>query len=774
MPVDEPSPVEPIDQPQLPQIQQESDSQLKLRLELAPGTRLQVTIEAHASDGTPLETHTLTIHGQEIPTPDSSSVAGSLPESGVPAPPPWMRPWIALRSFRLTWQNSLFFLALIIYLVTRLAALTDFPIYFFTDEAVQTVLAADFIRDDLHSYTSELLPTFFVNGNQYNLSISVYAQILPYLLFGKSVFATRAVSAILSLLAALWVGLALKNIYQSKVGWAGVLLVAVTPVWFLHSRTAFETVLATTFYAGFLYYYSLYRTRSPKSIYAAVILGALAFYSYSPAQMVLALTTLLLIISDARYHWQQRKWLLRAFGLGLLLVLPYIRFLINHPGENQRHMQILNSYWIQDISVWQKLGQFFTEYLRGLNPVYWYSADPPGLIRHAMRGYGHLWRPGLLLFVPGLILCLRHFRQTQYRLPLLALLAAPSGAALAELGVTRALFIIIPVAWISGIALSELAEWLVRAVQPRLPRWPLRAAVTGMLFFLIAFSGLLMAQDAVTNGPTWYDDYGLSGLQYGGEHIFRAIQDYLAEHPQTRLIFSPSWANGTDVIARFFFSDPLPFEMGSIEGYFIAYQEIKPTDLFVMIPEEFNKVKESNKFTDIQVERIVNYPNGSPGFYFTRLRYADNILEIFEAERALRRVLMREMVTLPDGSTAEAAFSHLDMGVIQHAFDGNEDTLIRSLEANPLRIELTLPAARTLNAIRVRVGGVATRLTVKAYAPGSQTAQEFSQEVPSSPAPRNIDLTFPAALEADRLVIEVLSVNDQEPAHVHLWEVWLK
>jgi len=67
-----------------------------------------------------------------------------------------------------------------------------FPIYFFTDEAVQTVLAADFIRDHFVNYAHEFLPTYFPNSSFYNLSVSVYLQIVPYLLLGRSIFVTRA------------------------------------------------------------------------------------------------------------------------------------------------------------------------------------------------------------------------------------------------------------------------------------------------------------------------------------------------------------------------------------------------------------------------------------------------------------------------------------------------------------------------------------------------------------------------------------------------------
>ncbi|MEE9188257.1 MAG: hypothetical protein V3U36_02730, partial [Anaerolineales bacterium] len=81
-------------------------------------------------------------------------------------------------------------------------------------EAIQTVSAANLLRDNLLDEERTFLPTFFKNGPYFNLSISVYAQVLPYLLFGKSVFITRTTSVLLSLLAAVSVSLMLRNIYR--------------------------------------------------------------------------------------------------------------------------------------------------------------------------------------------------------------------------------------------------------------------------------------------------------------------------------------------------------------------------------------------------------------------------------------------------------------------------------------------------------------------------------------------------------------------------------
>jgi len=72
----------------------------------------------------------------------------------------------------LSWQEWAFALGLMLYLLTRLIHLDKFPIYFFTDEAIQTMSAVDLLARGLRDASGRLLPVYFENGGQYNLSLS--------------------------------------------------------------------------------------------------------------------------------------------------------------------------------------------------------------------------------------------------------------------------------------------------------------------------------------------------------------------------------------------------------------------------------------------------------------------------------------------------------------------------------------------------------------------------------------------------------------------------
>ena len=159
-------------------------------------------------------------------------------------------------------QNLVFFaLTLAVFLGTRLWGLERFPIFFFCDEAVQTVQAARLSANGFRGEKGELLPTYFRNTEFYNLSIGVYLQVLPEKLLPRSVFVARAVPVAVLFSAMLAAGLILRDFLRLRFYWVGVLALSGFPGWFLHTRIAFELMLATAAYVWFLYFYLRYRER---------------------------------------------------------------------------------------------------------------------------------------------------------------------------------------------------------------------------------------------------------------------------------------------------------------------------------------------------------------------------------------------------------------------------------------------------------------------------------------------------------------------------------
>ena len=655
----------------------------------------------------------------------------------------------------------LFWLGLALYLLTRLIALDKFPIYFFSDEAIQTLTAMDLVSRGLFGGDGSFLPVYFENGGQYNLSLSVWLQVLITWL-PNSVWLTRGLPAVLSLVFPLCGGLYLRDHHQARFWWLTPYLVSVIPAWFLHSRTAFETTLGASLYCLFVFLYANYRLKDRRWLIPALTAGALTFYSYSPLQLVVVISGVILLVVDWRYHFADPKSWRMGLAALVLLAAPYLIFRLTHAEAFGQHLRIVRSYWIGGTSLINKFGQFFLRWLKGFNPYYWYFPNDTDLVRHLMKGYGHIpW-----LFLPftllGLWGCAKKWRQPANRIVLIGLLAAPSGAALVDVAITRLLVMIVPLALLTALGVNEALVWL----GTKLRNW--HPLAFGLALALTATAGW-MTRDAVLNGPTWYSDYSLYGMQWGGQQLSAEILGFKQAHPQSILTLSPTWANNADVIMRYFLGDPLPLKMGTLDEhntYFIPFEE---EEVFIMPPQEYAGLLENPKFAEIQVLDVLAYPDGNPGFYFVSLDYAPGVEAVFAAEQAERKQPQVDQVGLL-GQIVEVTHPFLDIGQVADAFDGDKGTLIRTLEANPLNLMLVFEEAVELRSVTAWLGNARSAIRVEVIDDQGRHYQ-FEGFDAGNEALHPVRLDFGQILTITSIHLSLESLDEKEPAHVHLWDV---
>ena len=690
------------------------------------------------------------------PPPPASTARGEAPSSKRFGSGVSLDRWLGL-------DGSLFAATLVLFLVTRLYGLSRFPIFFFSDEAVQSVSAADFLDHGLRNSLGELLPTYFRNDLWLNLSVSVYAQVVPYLLFGFSEFATRATSVLIALSGTAAVGLMLRDVFRVRFWWVGSLVLVATPAWFQLSRTAFETVFAVSFYAWFLYFYTRVRASSGVNLYPALVFAALAFYSYAATQIVVVATGLAFAASDFNFYRRNRRLVLHGMALLVLLSLPYVRFLIAHGDESAYHLRAANSYLTADTPLWAKLSEFWHEYSLGLSPSYWLLSDNHrDLVRDRMEGYGHLLAVVVPFLILGLIACLRRPRSPPHRVLLIATLCAPLGGALIETNVYRDLIFVVPAALLSALGLAML----LTPLGGRIRYWTLATTM------FVSLSGLsvVMLWDALANGPTWFRDYGVYGMQYGGRQVTAAVELSLAESPNSTILLSPTWANGTDTVVRFFLPDEQRVQTKTIEGFMLNRLELDATTLFVMTPDEYERTRRDPRFTDLRVEKTVPYPDGRPGFYFVRLRYSPQAASIFAAQARRLRRLVRETIML-DGQQVAVAHSRFDIGEIQDVFDGDTFTLARTLQANPSVVRLTFPRTRLLTAIAVTTATMLPLVTVTVSPARTTKRLSYSKSLPRIHTDPTLTVSLRRAVRARSIEIRVRDVHAGVPAHVHIREI---
>jgi hypothetical protein len=662
----------------------------------------------------------------------------------------------------------LFVLALALFLATRLWGLERFPITFFGDEAIQSVTAADLMAHGFRGPYGELIPTYFENGGVFNLSVSVYAQVVPHALFGFSIFVTRATSVLIAFTAVAAVALILRDELRVRPWWLGALLLSITPAWFLHSRTALETVLAVSFYAWFLYCYLRYRRSGtqPLWLFAAVLVAALAFYSYSPMQVVVVSTAALLLLSDARFHRRHSGTLLRGLALAAVLSLPYVRFLHEHGFDASRHLHVLDSYLVDsELRTSEKLGRFVDEYARGLSPSYWYEPNQGhDLLRHRMKNYGNLLLPTLPFLIAGLWVCLAKIRSSAHRAVLIALICAPLGGALAKTHITRDLVLVVPAALLVTLGV-DLALKPLRRVPWRYVAIP--------LFAVLAAGQIFMLHDALANGPIWHGNYGLYGMQFGSRQVGAAVGRYLHSVPDGRVVVSPTWANNTDWIVRLVTDDDDRVTDGSIEDWRFRRLPIPDGLVFVVTPEEYDVIRGDSRFTDIKVLEIVPYPDGRPGFYVLRLRYSREADAIFAREKVARSRPRQETV-LVGGQSALVTYPQLSHGRIVDVFDGDAVTLIRTLEANPFVLRISFGIPRPTSAVKIDLPSIQGIVTVTVTEPSRRAPLVFRRELPEVTVDPNLSIPFGRQLTVANAEVTVHDVRVRPDGQVHVAEITLQ
>ncbi len=660
----------------------------------------------------------------------------------------------------LLWAGVLTFL-----LALRFVGLYRFPLSFHADEANQTLLAEALVQNGFRGDRGELFPTFFRNVYFYNLSVSVYLQVLPYLLLGKRIWVTRGVSILVGLGVPLFTGLYVKHGWK-KPFWLGALVASGLPVWFLHSRTAFETVEATAFFAATVYAYMRYLQGRTRWLYAAVLAAGLTFYTYAAARAVVLTFALLAAVLDFPHHRRHRPASLKALALAGVLSLPLLRFLHLYPEALSEHLRMLGSY-IADpaLSPSEKALRFVREYAYAVSPWTWFRPYPPMLIRHVLPPFGHLFWAALPFWLGGLAVTLRRWRDAAARPLLWAWLAMPMGSALYEFGVTRSLTAVVPAAvWVT-LGLEEAARFLAWR-----PAWMphLRHGLAGGL----VAGHLLLLGYGLYAYPRATDDYGLYGFQYGSPQLFWAMKAWLHEGRARSIFYSPTWANSVDVLAAYFLTPEEREHIRAAGPERLAQGELPegPEVWYVLSAGDFPTFEQRirPKLREVHPTASLPYPNGQVGFQAFWYRYRPDLAQILEAER--RALLAPKTTTLPLlGMPVRVTYPPLDMGRIENIVDGHPWTLVRTARANPLRLRFRFPDPVLLQGLELLKGKSPVAVAVQVHTAEDDT---WAMEIRPEPHQEWVALSFPRPMQVVELELRVQDLSwPEDEGHVHLWEV---
>ena len=655
----------------------------------------------------------------------------------------------------------LFFLGFALYVFTRLYRIADFPIYFFTDEAIQAFRAHELLQRNFYDNLGHYLPSYFQNGDYWNLSLSVWLQVIPVKLFGMDVSLTRGVPATVTASAAVAVALIAKKIFNFQYWWISTFIFASIPAWYLHSRTAFETTLMVSMYSWFMFFYLMYRHKHVNYIFPAILFGAATFYSYANGQAVMFITGILLLISDFKYHWKAPK--IPVLALGLLLGIPYLRFRLQHPDVIADHLRTLHSYWMEDLTVSEKLQTFFSYYIWGISPNYWFFEHGHELIRHNMKGYSHISTWLFPFFCIGLIIALRQIKQPANRALLVAILAAPLSASLVGIGVTRVLLFVVPATLLCTAGLDFTLNKLIKTSNN------LIQAFIALAFSLVT---LLMMHDSLKNGPTWYTDYGMYGMQWGAKQLLTEAKKIASGRAVPQVSLPSDWANGTEVFSKFFAADERKILVNDVYRYFEKNVYISPNSKFFVTADQLKKVKALEIFENPDTSWVINYPDGNPAFYVIDLKYKQNAPAYFQKIKEARAVKISEELEIKSRK-ATVLHHKFDMGQTSLLFDGDVNTLVRGVDVNPLQIEITLETPLKLRGLNLTIGTMTYRIDITWI---SESGEEMALSKTSREQIQDPTLEFNLDKEflTKRIIISLTDLSPYEDTHIHVREIELR
>jgi len=134
-------------------------------------------------------------------------------------------------------------------------------------------------------------------------------------------------------------------------------------------------------------------------------------------------------------------------------------------------------------------------------------------------------------------------------------------------------------------------------------------------------------------------------------------------------------------------------------------------------------------------------------------------------------MILRQAIVTIDGESVPLKYSMLDIGVPQHMFDGDPNTLSRTFEANPAIVEMNFLRPKTIRGLSMVIGS--TEVEIKALLYGEQDAQpiEYTGTFRGTLDQPEIAFDFGEPVTARIVRLEVRDLHQGEPANVHIWEI---
>ena len=584
-------------------------------------------------------------------------------------------------------EPFLFIISLTVYLMLIFDKLTAFPIYFFCDEAVAGVDAYSLLTQGTDMFGNSY-PLFFQGLGDYALSLSVYLQ-LPFIrLFGLNEFAVRLTTAVISLIGVSAVYVLLRYIFKLQTAWMTFVVFAVSPVWFLHSRTGFEYLIAVAFFLAFGVLYILTFSRHPAFVVPAAICAAATFYAYTPGRGWILVSLLVLFFINILEHIRYWKRLLIGVGLLLVLLSPYILLHIKQPDIATKRLQALDYQGMFQYTTWsQQTAYVLKNYAVGLNPLFWYTWENTENIgpmeRHVIPPLSPLLAWAFPFFCVGAFLLLLRLNALENRTLLALLLASPLPASLIRFNIHRGL----PVGVFMLVVALLGFGWMYNYIAQRSQSF--RRIVPIAMLFSLSLYAIWFRIHVHTIAPYSYRNYGFYGLQMGAPQVFRWIQEHGTQYHAVYL--AHNLFNSGDIFIPFYLDEEHAQKTSILAINGICKPGFSfPENAVYILP--LKDTSNSHLTCPIRKNIISFIPDitGNPLFEIVQLGKAATFEVWLKQEEKRRGKLQTRQIEF---QRQRIRIEHpvFDIGNVQSLFDRHMTSLARTDRINPARLIIHIP-----------------------------------------------------------------------------------
>lgn len=347
-----------------------------------------------------------------------------------------------------------FLVVLILSFFVRFYRLSDFPIGFHIDEAINGVNGYFLLQTGKDSNNNKFPLQTEVFGD-YNPTGYSYLTILPIKLFGLNEFSTRFPGALLGVLTILACFLLTFSIFKNKtVSLLSAFLIAISPWHIVLSRSSEETLVSLFFITlGFALVFLSFDNQKIKFLILAVLLLGVSYFMYFTPRVFVPLLFLAILIFIFNLWQKNIKYRNLTFYSFLILgiIAFYLVFVVKGGGNRLNQVSVFGALGTKLVMQEQiredgvagtnvKITQFFHNKLINYSLTYisnyvdYFSSSflfiRGGLpIWFKVEGMGLIYLTELPFLLIGLVVLAKDKNKT-YKIPLLWLFIAPIAAAI--------------------------------------------------------------------------------------------------------------------------------------------------------------------------------------------------------------------------------------------------------------------------------------------------------------------------------------------------------